>query len=141
MPEKIKERDNYRSFAVIDQKKDFLALTTRAKKIHQIKLKYPEPDYKVWDITGNDEVPVPKGGTSKDITIDENGDWKVKTTQEQIANRKKQLRIKQLKLIIVELNVKKDKAETMGSGYTQIVTDIEQNISIAQKELDELEGS
>jgi hypothetical protein len=130
--------------AIINKKKDNLYTVDRAEKINELFRKYPPDIYRFVDITGKGEIPYKNGaegiGPNSQLTMDNNNDWKWKKTDEQIEIDIKERKILELRYLMVDLVIKKEKAETMGADYITVTTNLLALIIKTQKEIDDLIG-
>lgn len=123
-------------FAVL-RKSDGSALCVRAgKKAEDLHAEFPPAQHRFVDMTTKGNPPGAPGLRMEDITVDDEGNWKIKdgwTAPDLDAGK-----VTNYRRSIVALTLQKEKAATMGPDYAALADSYTADIAALQAKIDEL---
>jgi hypothetical protein len=128
-------------FAVVKKDGDYLERLIRAETSEELLPEFPAADYDIHDMTGKGNPPSSVGMAQTDLTVDAEGEWKVKDSapDPQAAADAEELAV--LKRNYVTFLLQKEKADALGSGFADLSADLDTKITETNARIQELEGS
>lgn len=74
-------------FAIIDVHKDAFVTMQAAQDACELRSAYPQEKYRIVNMFGRDDIPHKTGASIRDLTIDDNAQWRWKLTDKQLQDR------------------------------------------------------